>query len=243
MSIYTIIFVLFIVVFFGAATLMRKRMVQSATNQYPNATAGLVAQRLGLELVAGDPQLNVVMWEAQVPQFRDLNPLPHTVYDVRVEARGTPQGRPVHWLFVAKEEAGARMPVVARTLTDTFHNSLEAATQATVPYFELVLRTGQNEYLQAEPVHASRTDMQRMPGAFQNPTYDAAFELTANDARVVSVLSRALGALGGLNFVHLVGAPGSLSFHFPRFGSHAFGTQAELYGQALLAVASAFEAG
>ncbi len=243
MSVYTIIYVVVILAVFLGVAAFRKLMVKSATAQYPNAAAGLVAQRLGLQLVSGDPQLNVVMWEAQVPQFKDINPLPHTVYEVRLEAQGTPQGRPMRWLFYAKEEAGARLPVVRRTLTDTFHNSLEAKTQGTVPYFELILRSGQNECLQAEPVHASRTDMQRMAGAFQNPTYDAAFELTANDPRVAAVLSRVLGALAGLNWVHLVGAPGTLAFHFPRLGSHAFGTQAELYGQALLAIAGAFEAG
>ena len=240
MSVYTIVFLVVIGLFFGGAMLWRQKMVRSAETQYANAALGVLAQRLGLGIVAGDPNFNIVVWENSAPQVSNLNPLPHQVFDYRLEAQGTPQGRPCRFSFVAQRHASAKVPVTGRTITDTYACVLEVQVQAQLPYFELTT-VSQNAYLQADAVHASRTDMQQCPGAFQNPAYDAAFSLTSNDPRVAQLLARALPLLSGINWIHLVGEPGRLSCHFPRAGHYMFAGQAELYQQALLSLAAMAE--
>ena len=89
MSVYTIVFLVVIGLFFGGAMLWRQKMVRSAETQYANAALGVLAQRLGLGIVAGDPNFNIVVWENSAPQVSNLNPLPHQVFDYRLEAQGT----------------------------------------------------------------------------------------------------------------------------------------------------------
>jgi len=240
MSIFTYVGPLIIIVFFGAALLWRQSMVKKADDQHANAAAGVVAQRLGLQLVAGDPAFNLVMWENRAPQVSNLNPLPHQAFDYQLQAQGAPQGRPCRFLFQAKREASAQIPVVGRTITDTYACLLEVSTQSQLPYFELA-SISQNAYLQPNPVLSSRTDMQQVPGAFQNPVFDSAYSLTTSDPRIAPLLARALPMFAGIQWIHLVGQPGSLSVHFPRAGHYAFTAQAELYLQALMTVAAMAE--
>ena len=240
MSIFTYLGPLVIIVLFGAAFLWRQRMVKAGDAQYANAALGVVAQRLGLQLVAGDPNFNLVMWENRAPQVSDLNPLPHQAFDYQIQAQGTPQGRPCRFFFQAKREASGKLPVVGRTITDTYACILDVATQGPLPYFELV-SVSQNAYLQPNMVHSSRIDMQRVPGAFQNPTYDGAYSLTANDPRVAPLLARLLPVLAAIQWIHIVGQPGSVSVHFPRAGHYMFTAQAELYLQALSTLAAMAE--
>lgn len=240
MSIFTYIFPLILLIFFGGAMLYRKRMVKSSEAHYANANASVVAQRLGLQVVSGDPNLNLVVWENSAPQVSDYNPLPHQVFDYRIEMQGSPQGRQTRFYFMAKREVSAKLPVVGRTITDTYGCILEVATQAPLPFFELT-SVSQNAQLQAEPVHASRTDMQRLPGAFQNPTYDGAYSVTTNDPRIVPLLARLLPMLSGIHWIHLAGQPASLSVHFPRNGHYNFTLQAELYLQVLMSLAAMAE--
>lgn len=240
MSIFTYVGPLIIIVFFGAALLWRARMVKSADTHYANAAVGVVAERLGLQLMGGDPAFNLVVWENRAPQVSDLNPLPHQAFDYQIQAQGMPQGRPCRFFFQAKREASAKLPVVGRTITDTYACILDVATQGPLPYFELV-SVSQNAYLQPNMVFSSRTDMQQVPGAFQNPSFDAAFSLSTNDPRIAPMLARALPMLAGIQWIHLVGQPGSVSVHFPRAGHYAFTAQAELYLQAVLTVAAMAE--
>jgi hypothetical protein len=240
MSVYHLVFLVFIGLFFGGAMLWRRRMARSAETQHANAALGVVAQRLGLGIAAGDPQFNLVVWENSAPQVSNYNPLPHQVFDYRLEAHGTPQGRPCRFFFVAQRHASANVPITGRTITDTYACVLEVQVQAQLPYFELV-SVSQNAYLQAEPVHASRTDMRQCPGAFQNPAYDAAFTLTSSDPRIAPLLARVLPLLSGVHWIHLVGEPGRLSCHFPRAGHYMFAAQAEGYQQALLSLAAMAE--
>jgi hypothetical protein len=244
MSVYTIVPFVVIAILFGASRLWQKRMIQSANAQYPNAAAGLVAQRLGLELLAGAADFNLVTWETAAPQVNTQNPLAHTIFDYHIEARGKPRGRPASLTLRLKREMGAAIPLLRRTLTTSDFCALTIEVSAPLPCFELVLLSGQTDLLRAETVHGlTRTDMQKVPNAFANPTYDAAFDLTSNDPQVAARLGRSLAVLMGLSFVHLVGEPGKLGFHFPLLGYYALSTQAELYLEALLALAEAFEAG
>lgn len=240
MSIYTYIYPIILIIFLGGALLYRKKMMKAVDTQYANCTAGLVAQRLGLQLIAGDPTFNLVVWENRAPQLNDLNPIPHQVFDFQIQAQGTPQGRPSRFFFQAKREASAKIPMMSRTITDTYGCMLEVSLQAQLPYFELA-SISQNAYLQPNMVLSSRTDMRQVPGAFQSPVLDSAFSLTTTDPNIAPLLARALPMLSGIQWIHLVGTPGTLSVHFPRNGHYTFAAQAELYQQALMTIAAMAE--
>jgi hypothetical protein len=240
MSIYTVVAFVAIAALYGGARLFQKRMVQSAGAKYPEAQLSHLAQHLGLEVVAGSPDFNLVTWEMSAPQVSMQNPLAQTAFDYHIEARGKPQGRSTSLTIQIKREIDVAVPLLKRTITTTDFCALEVEVGAPLPCFELVLLSGQTDALRAKTVHGqTRTDMQKV--SFSNPTYDAAFDLTSNDPNVAARLGGSLAALTGLNFVHIVGQPGRLGFHFPLLGYYALSTQAELYLQALLALAKSFE--
>lgn len=240
MSINTIIAFVVIAALYGGARLFQKRMVQSAGAKYPEAQLGHLAQHLGLEITAGAPDFNLITWEMSAPQVSMQNPLAQTAFDYHIEAHGKPQGRPTNLTIQIKREIDVAVPLLKRTITTTDFCALEVEVNAPLPYFELVLLSGQTDQLRAKTVHGqTRTDLQKV--SLSNPTYDAAFDLTSNDPSMAARLGGSLAVLTGLNFVHLVGGPGRLGFHFPLLGYYALSTQAELYLQALLALAKSFE--
>lgn len=187
------------------ARFARGSAIAAANATYADMLARDVASRLGLQVVEGSPEQNLMMLHhthvtTDMEQRRDGGLLGTNVEGkssgVRLE--GMPHGRRQTFVYALDSELERQNVVGGGTYTRALRFALTTEVKATFPEFEVVLRAP-NAALrptQAFALPAQQTGL---------PAIDAALLVTTNDPAFARVLGPLLAPLTGHTYVHLVG--------------------------------------
>lgn len=186
---------------FGAYYLWMMRAQKAQIAEHRDKSLRAVAERLGLALVEGDPELNLYYFQQ-----------PSLDFARRAVCEGRPYGRPARLLLVDGQTTDERL--FSRVRTVSFGCFLEVACPVSFPPFEVALRAP-SEYL-TPPVFLDDVPGLREIGT-GDPALDAALRVVSTDPRVGPVLAPALRVLAGQSYVHLAGASGTLTISFGRY--------------------------
>jgi hypothetical protein len=197
---------------------MRKRGLAATTH----ATVGSMAQRLGLQVIQGDPSINLY-YLAQ----------PNRNYQRNIQLVGAPYGREIRWDLTDGTRSQDFLVIVK--VTTTWGCFLVARVGAHFPDFEVKLRNP-NQYLVPE------TSLPHLPEApTGEPSIDAAYRVAIADPRYAPSLVPAIQALAGQLYVHIIGQGGVVMIPITRFGLSYFVHAAEQYLYALEVLACTLE--
>ena len=195
-----------------AATLgYMKFMRTKLDTQYAHMRAGELVTRLGLQLVEGNPEHNLVT-QAVLPSALNLSSakgflgqmaatqVGGTVGEFKLRAVGQPYGASAELVLYCREDLSPGLNVLTRT---TWHDLRLAVTaRAQLTPFELQLRTPSPGL---EPRRAP--DAPELPAqAFGDAALDQRYAITTRDPHLPARLASALRALPPtLAYVHIVG--------------------------------------
>jgi len=177
--------------------------------------------RLGLSIVEGDGNLNLLYFAAEQP-IGD--------FSRKIRATGTPYDHPTQFTLTESKETNEYL--VARKITTRFGCYLEVAMQVATPTFEVTLRAP-NQYLVPRPQFEERTDLQE--AATGSPALDRALIVRCADPTVARRIAPALESLTTQLYVHLAGDGNRVWIGFTRMALPYFANAPE---EALLALAS-----
>lgn len=177
----------------------KKRLKQSMAENSDKTVEG-VAARMGLAIVQGDPQLNLLYFMQ-----------PSGDYQRTIQLAGRPYGRGVQFLVSDGQKTNELL--VARKVTTTFGGRLTLEVP-TAPVFEVVLRDP-NKYLVVEQEYAELSLPEVSTGV---PALDAQFIVRAEHAHVGPALVDALTLLSTHHYVHLVGGSHEIWMRVERIG-------------------------
>jgi hypothetical protein len=172
---------------------------------------GSVATRLGMSVVEGDPQINLLYFQQPSGDFKRT-----------IRLAGQPYGRPTSLIIIDGQQTAEL--IVARRVTHTFGCYLEAALAMNCAAFEVVLREP-NKYLMPQPEFAERSDL--VETSTGNPLLDQQFIVRAQDPRVGPFLASALMLLSTHHYVHLVGEGQRVWMPLTRMALPYFSSSAE----------------
>jgi hypothetical protein len=181
-----------------------KRMMASTDRHYAAFRVGDVAQRMGLQIIDGDPSLNLIqaqtkhnMAKSQATGGKVARLLGDSDKETRVRMQGAPYGRPTELVFYSYTKYQDRLAV--GIITKSFEFRLSVQIPVAVPSFEIVLRKSGAYGLKARPEW-------RLPRqSFGDPDLDARLSLTTTDARLGPYLAPAVGGLIGYKYLHIQG--------------------------------------
>jgi hypothetical protein len=183
-------------------------------NQYAHARAGAVAQRMGLQLVAGDPNfhfyINPRLKQGHEALYGNKAIAPECV----VQMQGMPAGRRVEMLY--HDHMELEKGLLERTLHTSFDARLTVAVNAPFPAFEVHTRNP-NEYVKLVP------QLALPPQTLGDAALDQALVLKAADPRIGPVIGPALRLLGQTQYVHILGQEGALVFRYTQMASMGMG--------------------
>lgn len=213
----------YVIVMFGfvGATFWwrRKQMAGMATAEADNAHArvGAVAQRMGLQVVAGDPNFNFYYtnrWQ-DVGQAMSRNVLQKPARpDIEVRMQGTPGGRRVEVVYVD------RLRVEDHILEREVHRYLDmrlvVEVKAPFPDFEVLTRNVQSGI-------APIPQLPHPPISFGDPMLDQQLILKSQDPRIAAPIAEGFRVLSTNWYVHVVGQGGTLTFRFVEMAAMALG--------------------
>jgi hypothetical protein len=180
----------------------RKRTGQAHDQQFAGYRAGQLAERLGLQLVAGDPNFNLFINYANVDVQR--GPSDGKPVHVEVRMQGAPQGVPIELVYLYRVERSSDFTTVTwRTWFDC-HMSARAARP--FPPFELLSRNA--------PLGPIAQTMPLAPQSTGNPSADATYLVTTAEPGVAQLLGQVADGLAPFanSGVHLVGDGQNVSF-------------------------------
>lgn len=203
--------------------LWNKRRAKAAIEENADKNAGVVAERLGLQVVEGDPKQNLLYF---------LQPMGDYARTIRMVGR--PYGRPTE--FWVHDGRKVQEYIVASKTTWTFGSRLEVEV-AQIHAFEVMLRQP-NAYLKVEgdfqkpPLPEVRTGV---------PHLDAHFIVRAGHPGIGPALVGALQLLATHHYVHLAGAGQKMWIKWERISLGYFAHSAEEYMLALETAACALE--
>ena len=206
-----------IVVAFALAMLWRRRMLNRIQRDFGELLLGDLARRLRLNIVEGDPDLNLATihlthdWTQYTPTGSRYRRLAGDGTKLtRVRLLGEPYGHPTE--FVYHERTDAEQSVSSTTLRTWFECRLSVGVPVAFPPFEIVLAKPAR-HLEAEP------ELPLPPVPFGDPGLDATLRLCSSEPAVGPVLAPAAAPLVSFGFVHIVGQDGLLSAVSTRSGS------------------------
>jgi len=205
MANYPFYYLLLPVVAVGYALFMRshqKKKTQEYDQQYANFRAGPLAQRLGLQLLKGDPTFNFLVTHANQSVARGATD--SKAIDIDIEMAGAPFGVPLafRYLYRVERETGFN----STTYKTWFNCRMVATAKQSFPPFEV---TSRNTSL------GRIVRQQTLPDApTHNPAVDAEFQVTTHEPALAQLLGQILpefSAFGGAG-VHLLGEGQQVSF-------------------------------
>lgn len=169
----------------------QRAQIQKDTANYQ---AGAIAQRLGMRLERGDPAQNLFVNS--------------TLFEtVKIDAvlRGERHGVPIEIVYL--KETWTETGVVYSTTTRKWEARLTARTPAQFGHFEVCMR-------QPQAYNAVRSffsnPMPELPTG--DPRTDSLLRVTGDNPPVAGALGPLLAPLTRLNYVHVIGRPGEISF-------------------------------
>ncbi len=180
----------------------RKQAAQSHDQQFSNYRAGELAQRLGLQLVAGDPNFNLFIRQANVDVAR--GPSDSKPVHVEVRMQGAPQGVPLELVYLYRVERESGIATV--TWRTWFDCRMSAQVARPFPPFELLSRSA--------PLGPIAQTQALAPQPTGEPSADATYLVATAEPGVARLLGQI--ASGFATFansgVHLVGDGQQVSF-------------------------------
>ena len=179
----------------------QKKQLQGFDQQYAGFRAGALAERLGLQLLKGDPSFNFMVTQASQAYAKgatDKQPM-----HIEVELSGAPFGAPLSLKYLNRVERETGFS--STTLKTWFDCRMTATAKQAFPPFEVTSRKG--------PV-GSIVKQQALPEApTGNPAVDADFQVTTTEPALAQLLGQVLPDFAGFTSgVHLVGDGERVSF-------------------------------
>ncbi|HEY6722643.1 MAG TPA: hypothetical protein VI197_01390 [Polyangiaceae bacterium] len=186
----------------GFFFLKGRAAVANYDEQYANYRVGPLSQRLGLQLLQGDPSFNVFIRQANVDVQR--GPKDNRPIHIEVRAQGAPQGVPLEFVYLYRVEQDTGFTQV--TWRTWFECRLSATTGQPFPPFEVISKNA--------PMGAIAQTMALPPLPTGNPAVDASYLVTTQEPGMAQVLGELLPAFATYQNagVHLVGDGTSISF-------------------------------
>jgi hypothetical protein len=230
---------IFVLLLVGASFFYRNAMMKAANKTYANYTLADMARRLGLNVVEGDPGLNMVMAQSAhgVQRYESKGGVLGALAgdgtkQTRARAVGNPWGRPYEFLYWQRSD-------VDKGLTETLHTlyfecSLAARVNAAFPPFEVHLRTPA-QFL--EP----NAKLALPPSPTGNAALDQVMVVKCADPRVAPALAPALVPLMSQGFVHILGGEGEVRALSTHASHSVLVMNAELFLRALEQIACTLE--
>ncbi len=181
-----------------------QHMMKVTDRNYSEFRVGELAQRMGLQLVEGDPAFN--MMQAQVShnvskaeaQGRGLRKWLEldTAQETRVRMEGAPYGRPTQFLYLARTKYADRVAV--KFVTKELDCRLSIRVPVHLPPFEIVLR---------RPVmgQKAKPEMGLPLQSFGDTELDARLVLSCADPRLGPALAPVAAHLAAHQFLHIRG--------------------------------------
>ncbi|MGC4093336.1 MAG: hypothetical protein QM756_36680 [Polyangiaceae bacterium] len=186
---------------FGLMIYQRKKL-SNAVAENADKSFGAVSQRMGLQVVEGDPNVNLLYFQQPMGNFKRT-----------LTAQGRPYGRNARFMVIDGQKTSHY--IVARTITTTFGCFLEVETPNNLPAFELCLRAP-GQYFTPELEFADRPELHTASSG--DPMLDQMFIVRAADVRMAPALIPALKLLSTQQVVHMAGEGQRIWMSIPRFG-------------------------
>jgi hypothetical protein len=182
-----------------------KRMMASSDRKYGEYRAGDLAQRMGLQIVEGDPALNLMMAQTKHNMALANRPsggrvgrmLGDSDKQTRVRLEGAPYGRPTQLVFDSYTKHQER--IVANITSWSFEYRLSIQLPVEVPPFEIVLRKSGAYGVKAKP------EWKLPKQSFGSPDLDAKLTLRCEDRRLGSHLAPVMNGLTSHKYLHIQG--------------------------------------
>lgn len=175
----------------------RLGQLQEQTRDY---TAGAVAQRLGMEVVRGAPGQNLWITGKTALESQHLD----------ICIAGQWAGVPVDIVYY-RDVQHEKHNWTEMTVHSEWEVRIAAHTEASFGHFEVMFRRPK--------AHNTVTSFFRNPMPelrTGHPHVDATYRVTGDNPAIAEALGELLAPLIGLEYVHVVGAPGRVSFRLDR---------------------------
>jgi hypothetical protein len=205
MANYPFYYLIFPVVAVGYMLFMRtqqKKKTAEYDEQYANFRAGALAQRLGLQLLKGDPSYNFIVTHANQSVARGATD--KQAINIDIEMAGAPFGVPLtfRYLYRVERESGFN----STTYKTWFNCRMTASAKQAFPPFEVTSRKTSLGSIVRE---------QTLPDApTHNAAVDAEFQVTTREPALAQLLGQLLPEFStfGAAGVHLSGDGQQVSF-------------------------------
>jgi hypothetical protein len=185
-------------------TVLGKRMMGAADKRYADYRVGEVAQRMGLQVVEGDPSLNLIqaqtthnMASGEATGGRVARFMGDRDKETRVRLEGAPYGHPTRLVSYSYTKYQDRVAVGIVTTAFEFRLSVQIPVE--IPPFEIVLRKAGAHGVKAKP----EWDLPRQ--SLGDPDLDARLTLTCADPRLGAYLAPVVGGLTSHKYLHIQG--------------------------------------
>jgi hypothetical protein len=190
------------------AYLKHQQNYKQVQDQYGHLTAGGVAQRLGLTLQSGDPNLNLLLAFAQHAQTKDVKDggffATTSQKETRIEMSGRPDGRDVIFVYGQTTEKSSDLSETKIKRTLEFH--LTTSVNAPFDEFEIILRKAIAPGFEVKGVLAYPEQK------FGDPELDQRLILRSPNPKLGASLKEIVRPLAKQSFLHLVGQHGQISY-------------------------------
>jgi hypothetical protein len=185
----------------------RQQGYKKVQEQYGHLTAGAVAQRLGLTLQSGDPNLNLLLAFAQHVQAKEEKEgflSSDSQKETRIEMSGRPDGRDTIFVYGQTTEKAGELGGTKVTRKLEFH--LTTAVNAPFDEFEIFLRKAAMPGLEVKGVLAYPEQK------FGDAELDQLLVLRSPNPALGASLKEIVRPLAKQSFLHLVGQHGQISY-------------------------------
>ncbi|MCA9605630.1 MAG: hypothetical protein KC619_08555 [Myxococcales bacterium] len=168
-----------------------RAQIQKDTADYQ---AGAMAQRLGMRIERGDPHQNLF-----------VNTQLFETAKIDVALRGERHGVPIEIVYL--KETWTETGIVSSTIHRKWEGRLTARTPAQFGHFEVSLRQPQSyNVVRSYFAHP----MPELPTG--DPRTDSLLRVTGDNPPIAGALGPLLAPLTRLNYVHVIGRPGEVTF-------------------------------
>jgi hypothetical protein len=209
----------------GIAFWQRKRL-HTGESDHAYARAGAVAERLGLELVEGDPNTNFVYARALGTKRSGVMP------EVRVRLEGAPGGR--HTAIHYYDRTDVAHGVLQTTHTTHIDARIVVAVHEAFPAFEVMMKDYGHFAAHVRP------QLRANPCPTGDAQLDGLLQVKCADPRVAPVIAEGLRSFLGSQYVHIIGMEGTLTFQCTAVTTSFLGTADQVH-LALVEMAESLE--
>lgn len=205
--------VVVIVIAVVAMLIWQRMRLKTSLAENQDKNFGSVADRLGMRVVEGDANINLLYFMQQRGDYKR-----------QLRAAGQPYAHPASFIVIDGVETSEY--IVYRRITHSFGCFLDVSLEKSLAPFEVVLRNP-NQYLIPLQGMEGRAELRETPSG--DSAIDAQFVIRAADPQTAAALVPALQILSTQLFVHLSGEGNRLWMSLTRMALPYFAAAAEEY--------------